>query len=143
MSVKVVRMQNGEDVVADVKEIRPESGKSAIAYEFLDAFTVQILRSTEDMFSEEVETPMDELGEIQLEFFPWSPLATGRNIVTLYSVVAISDPHSNVIDGWKQAIEKYKSLKKDNAEIDYTQTPPPNLSDWQDNGDGRGTEPTD
>jgi hypothetical protein len=136
-------MQNGEDVVADVKEIRPESGKSAIAYEFLDAFTVQILRSTEDMFSEEVETPMDELGEIQLEFFPWSPLATGRNIVTLYSVVAISDPHSNVIDGWKQAIEKYKSLKKDNAEIDYTQTPPPNLSDWQDNGDGRGTEPTD
>ena len=136
-------MQNGEDVVADVKEIRPESGKSAIAYEFLDAFTVQILRSTEDMFSEEVETPMDELGEIQLEFFPWSPLATGRNIVTLYSVVAISDPHSNVIDGWKQAIEKYKSLKKDDAEIDYTQTPPPNLSDWQDNGDGRGTEPTD
>ena len=143
MSVKVVRMQNGEDIVADVKEIRPESGKSAIAYEFIDAMSVQILRSTEDMFSEEVETPMDELGEIQLEFFPWSPLATGRNIVTLYSVVAISDPHSNVIDGWKQAIEKYKSLKKDDAEIDYTQTPPPNLSDWQDNGDGRGTEPTD
>ena len=143
MSVKVVRMQSGEDIVANVKEIRPEEGKSAIAYEFIDAFTVQILRSTEDMFSEEVETPMDELGEIQLEFFPWSPLATGRNIVTLYSVVAISDPHSNVIDGWKQAIEKYKSLKKDDAEIDYTQTPPPNLSDWQDNGDGRGTEPTD
>jgi len=143
MSVKVVRMQNGEDVVADVKEIRPESGKSAIAYEFLDAFTVQILRSTEDMFSEEVETPMDELGEIQLEFFPWSPLATGRNIVTLYSVVAISDPHSNVVEGWKQAIDKYKTLKKDNAEVDYTQTPPPNLSDWEDNRDGRGTEPTD
>jgi len=136
-------MQNGEDVVADVKEIRPESGKSAIAYEFLDAFTVQILRSTEDMFSEEVETPMDELGEIQLEFFPWSPLATGRNIVTLYSVVAISDPHSNVVEGWKQAIDKYKTLKKDNAEVDYTQTPPPNLSDWEDNRDGRGTEPTD
>ena len=143
MSVKVVRMQNGEDVVADVKEIRPESGKSAIAYEFIDAVTVQILRSSEDMFNETIETPMDELGEINLEFFPWSPLATGRNIVTLYSVVAISDPHSNVIDGWKQAIEKYKSLKKDDAEIDYTQTPPPNLSDWQDNGDGRGTEPTD
>ena len=109
MSVKVVRMQNGEDVVADVKEIRPESGKSAIAYEFLDAFVVTILRSTEDMFSEEVETPMDELGEIQLEFFPWSPLGTGRNIVTLYSVVSISDPHTNVIEGWQQAIEKYKS----------------------------------
>jgi len=127
MSVKVVRMQNGEDVVADVKEIRPESGKSAIAYEFLDAFVVTILRSTEDMFNEEVETPMDELGEIQLEFFPWSPLGTGRNIVTLYSVVSISDPHTNVIEGWQQAITKYKSLKKDDAKVDYSETPPDNL----------------
>ena len=127
MSVKVVRMQSGEDIVANVKEIRPEEGKSAIAYEFIDAFTVQILRSTEDMFNEEVEVPMDELGEIQLEFFPWAPLATGRNIVTLYSVVAISDPHSNVVEGWQQALEKYKSLTKDDAKIDHTQTPPDNL----------------
>ena len=125
MSVKVVRMQNGEDVVADVKEIRPESGKSAIAYEFLDAMVVTILRSTEDMFEEKTE--MESLGDIKLEFFPWSPLATGRNIVTLYSVVAISDPHSNVIQGWQTAIEKYKSLKKEDAKVDYSETPPDNL----------------
>ena len=125
MSVKVVRMQNGEDVVADVKEIRPEEGKSAIAYEFLDAMAVQILRSTEDMFEE--KTDMESLGDIQLEFFPWSPLATGRNIVTLYSVVAISDPHTNVIEGWQQAIEKYKSLKKEDVKVDHTETPPDNL----------------
>ena len=141
MSVKVIRMQNGEDVVADVKEIRPESGKSAIAYEFLDAMVVTILRSTEDMFEEKTE--MESLGDIKLEFFPWSPLATGRNIVTLYSVVAISDPHSNVIEGWQQAIAKYKSIKKDDAKVDYTQTPPPNLSDWENHGDGGGTESTD
>ena len=125
MSVKVVRMQNGEDVVADVKEIRPEQGKSAIAYEFLDAMAVQILRSTEDMFEE--KTDMESLGDSQLEFFPWSPLATGRNIVTLYSVVAISDPHTNVIEGWQQAIEKYKSLKKEDVKVDHTETPPDNL----------------
>ena len=125
MSVKVIRMQNGEDVVADVKEIRPESGKSAIAYEFLDAMVVTILRSTEDMFEEKTE--MESLGDIQLEFFPWSPLGTGRNIVTLYSVVSISDPHSNVVEGWQQAIEKYKTLKKDDAEVDYSQAPPDNL----------------
>ena len=127
MSVKVVRMQNGEDIVADVKEIRPESGKSAIAYEFIDAMSVQILRSTEDMFDETKSQDMESLGDIKLEFFPWSPLATGRNIVTLYSVVAISDPHSNVIEGWQQAIEKYKSLKKDDAKVDYSETPPDNL----------------
>ena len=133
MSVKVVRMQNGEDIVADVKEIRPESGKSAIAYEFLDAMVVTILRSTEDMFDETKSQDMESLGDIKLEFFPWSPLATGRNIVTLYSVVAISDPHSNVIEGWQQAIEKYKSLKKEDAKVDYTQKPPDNLFVGEDN----------
>ena len=133
MSVKVVRMQNGEDVVADVKEIRPESGKSAIAYEFVDAMVVTILRSTEDMFDETKSQDMESLGDIKLEFFPWSPLATGRNIVTLYSVVAISDPHSNVIEGWQQAIEKYKSLKKEDAKVDYTQKPPDNLFVGEDN----------
>ena len=133
MSVKVVRMQNGEDIVADVKEIRPESGKSAIAYEFIDAMSVQILRSTEDMFDETKSQDMESLGDIKLEFFPWSPLATGRNIVTLYSVVAISDPHSNVIEGWQQSIEKYKSLKKDDAKVDHTQKPPDNLFVGEDN----------
>ena len=133
MSVKVVRMQNGEDIVADVKEIRPESGKSAIAYEFIDAMSVQILRSTEDMFDETKSQDMESLGDIKLEFFPWSPLATGRNIDTLYSVVAISDPHSNVIEGWQQAIEKYKSLKKEDAKVDYTQKPPDNLFVGEDN----------
>jgi len=126
-------MQNGEDIVADVKEIRPESGKSAIAYEFIDAMSVQILRSTEDMFDETKSQDMESLGDIKLEFFPWSPLATGRNIVTLYSVVAISDPHSNVIEGWQQAIEKYKSLKKEDAKVDYTQKPPDNLFVGEDN----------
>ena len=104
MTVKVARMQNGEDIVADIKEIRPEEGKSAIAYEFVDAFTVSILRNTEEMFQETTVDPMDCLGSIELEFFPWSPLSTGRNIVTLYSVVSISDPHQNVEVGWKQAI---------------------------------------
>ena len=120
-------MQNGEDIVADIKEIRPEEGKSAIAYEFVDAFTVSILRNTEEMFQEDTVDPMDCLGSIELEFFPWSPLSTGRNIVTLYSVVSISDPHRNVEEGWSQAIEKYKSLKKEDVKVDHTETPPDNL----------------
>ena len=127
MTVKVARMQNGEDIVADIKEIRPEEGKSAIAYEFVDACTVSILRNTEEMFQETTVDPMDCLGSIELEFFPWSPLSTGRNIVTLYSVVSISDPHQNVEVGWKQAIEKYNNLKKDDAQVDYSQAPPDNL----------------
>ena len=81
MSVKGGKNAKRRDVIADVKEIRPESGKSAIAYEFLDAFSVTILRPTEDMFREEDTDSMDCLGDIKLEFFPWSPLSTGRTLL--------------------------------------------------------------
>ena len=42
-------------------------------------------------------------------------------------MVSLSDPHSNVIEGYKQAIEKYKELRKDDAKVDYSETPPDNL----------------
>ena len=38
MTVKIARMQSGEDVIADIKEVResPEATK-ALAYDFVDA----------------------------------------------------------------------------------------------------------
>ena len=49
--IKIARMQNGEDVVADVKEIRAnETDTQALAYEFENAFTVSLLQSSNDMF---------------------------------------------------------------------------------------------
>lgn len=103
MSVRVARMQNGEDVIADIKEIRPDAtGKTAIAYEFIDAFTVTILRQVEDMFQEGDKVDMESLGNIELEFFPWSPLSTGRNIVTLYSVQFQSHIPTSLTDGNRQ-----------------------------------------
>jgi hypothetical protein len=75
---------------------------------------------------------------MQLEFFPWAPLASGRNIVSLFSVVSMSEPHENVLKGYQQVLEQYKNLQKpkDNAEIDYSQTPPDDLLIGQTDGDG-------
>ena len=139
--IKIARMQSGEDVIADVKEIResPES-KQALGYEFADAFTAMIQRPTDSMFltEETQEDSLEQLKDMKLEFFPWAPLASGRNIVSLFSVVSMSDPHENVLAGYEQVLEQYKNLQKpkDNAEIDYSQTPPDDLLIGQPDGDG-------
>lgn len=148
MTVKVARMQSGEDVIADVKEIResPES-TAALAYEFSDAFTVMVQRPTESMFltEESEQSTLESLRDMKLEFFPWSPLTTGRNIVTLISVVAMSDPHHNVLQGYLEVREQFKTLNrpKNDAKIDYTQTPPEHLLIGEGDGDGRGAESID
>lgn len=141
MTVKIARMQSGEDVIANVKEIRtsPEA-TSALAYEFTEAFTVMIQRPTESMFltEETEEDSLASLRDMKLEFFPWAPLATGRNVVTLLSVVSISDPHHNVLASYLEVREQFKNLNKpkDDAEIDYSQKPPADLLIGEVDGDG-------
>ena len=41
------------------------------------------------------------------------------------------------------SIKKYKEIKKDDAKVDHTQTPPTAVFVGEDNGTGRGTESTD
>ena len=136
-------MQNGEDVIANVKEIRENAQSSvALAYEFEDSFSVMIQRPVGDMFlveeNEESSSSLESLKDMKLEFFPWAPLSTGRNIVTLLSVVSMSEPHANVLTGYQQVLEQYKTLNrpKNDAEIDYSQTPPTDLLVGETNGDG-------
>ena len=134
MTVKIARMQSGEDVIADIKEVRESAqATKALAYDFVDAFTITISAP------EFEEDSMKALQDMKLQFFPWSPLTKGRALVTLYSVVAVSDAHDNVLEGYQEVLEKYKNMKKDDAKIDYSQTPPESLSTGEDSGDGRGT----
>ena len=153
MTIKIARMQNGEDVVANVKEVRAnETDTQALAYEFENPFTVTLLQSATEMFDgqpgdeymdDTPPDPMDSLSDLRLQFFPWSPLSKGRNIVTLSSVVAMSDPHTNVMEGYHNALEKFKQLRQDDAQIDNTQVPPRDVYFGEGDGDGRRTEPND
>ena len=134
MTVKIARMQSGEDVIADIKEARESpTATKALAYDFVDAFTITISAP------EFEEDQLKALQDMKLQFFPWSPLTKGRALVTLYSVVAVSDPHDNVMQGYHEVLEKYKNMKKDDAKIDYSQTPPTDLSVGEDSGAGRGS----
>ena len=55
MSVKVARMANGEDVIADIKEVRNSEGDDArvLAYEFIDSFSIQLEMNDQEFLVEE------------------------------------------------------------------------------------------
>ena len=140
-------MQNGEDVIADIQEIResPQATKS-MGYVFEDAFTIQIMGAAASQFGEEIQQdPLEGLQDCDLQFLPWSPLTTSKQIITPLSVVSIGDPHANVIEGYQEVLAKWKTMNtvtKD-VEVDYTQAPPTHLSVVKLDGDGRGAESSD
>jgi len=114
MSVKIARMQNGEDVIAEIKEVRATADSAVpIAYEFVQPYSILIERPSQEysFLVEEGEVePSEEidLKDVQLRLYPWSPLTTGRSIVTINSVVSLSDAHQNVLDAYHKTLKKYK-----------------------------------
>ena len=117
MSVKIARMQSGEDVIADIKEVRADVDAAVpLAYEFVQAYSVVIEQPEQQVtfLAEEGEPEPDQeidLANVQLRLYPWSPLTIGRNIVTINSVVSISDPHENVRDMYHKTLKKHKPLE--------------------------------
>ena len=60
MTARVVRMLNGEDVIADVKEVRKEEDGPAFAYRLTQPYTVAIQSAPEVLFeTDEHAAPVD------------------------------------------------------------------------------------
>ena len=132
MAVKVARMQNGEDVIADIQDIRESpQATQTMGYVFEDAFTIQIMSAAASQFGEEIQQDtLEGMQDCDLQFLPWSPLTVSKQIITPLSVVSIGDPHSNVLDRYKEVLAKWKTVNTVNkdVEVDYTQAPPTNVS---------------
>tara|TARA_S200000501_G_scaffold235368_1_gene220726 strand:- start:1305 stop:1700 length:396 start_codon:yes stop_codon:yes gene_type:complete len=125
MSIKIARMANGEDVVADIKEVRDKEGDDArvLAYEFQDAFSIQLEMNEKDFLVEEKDNP---LGDIRMRFYPYFPLTVGANFISLQHVVSIADPHWEVVKRYEEALTTIKKSKpqKDDVKVDYSEVPP-------------------
>ena len=112
MSVKIARMQSGEDVIADVKEVRASDDHTLpLAYQFTQPYSVVIEQPADKMFEfQGEETVPDEmdLSDVQIKLYPWSPLTVGNNIVSVMSVVSLGDPHENVSESYKAILKSHK-----------------------------------
>ena len=73
MSIKLVMLKSGEDVIADVKEIK--SNEEVVGYYFDDPLIVRISESEEPTILNEGDSLTQYSSKIDVTFYPWVPLA--------------------------------------------------------------------
>ena len=83
MSARVVRMINGEDVIADVKEVRESNDGPALAYKLTQPYTVTIQQPPEVTFETDAETAITDFTQLDVEFTVYVPFsAEGAHLLT-------------------------------------------------------------
>ena len=95
MSVKLVMLKSGEDIIADVKEIKSE--QEVVGYYFQDPLVVKMYHPDEPTVLNEEGSSREYESMISVQFYPWIPLSEESRIPCSADwVVTIVEPIQNV-----------------------------------------------
>ena len=96
MTVKLVMLKSGEDIIADVKEIK--SNEEVIGYYFDNPLLVKMYESeNEPTVLNESSTTKEYASKVGITFFPWVPLSKDTRIPCSADwVVTITEPVENL-----------------------------------------------
>ena len=95
MTVKLVMLKSGEDIIADVKELKSEEG--IVGYYFQDPLIVKMYHPEEPTVLNEEGLSREYESRISVQFYPWIPLSEESRIPCSADwVVTIVDPVQNV-----------------------------------------------
>jgi len=104
MSIKLTLLKSGEEVIADIKEIRQEKTDELISYLFKDPYCVKI--KTTQVLVEQETRPKHELA-----YYKWMSLSKDNDIIVNKDwIVCITDP----IDAVKQNYEERMNGRRSN-----------------------------
>ena len=104
MSVNLVLLKSGEEIVADVKEIK--SGNEVVGYLFDHPFTVEYDPDEEPQILQESETSLKYNSKISITFFPWVPFASQRKQIPCSAdwIVTIVKPQEQLVKLYEEKI---------------------------------------
>ena len=101
MTVKVILLKSGEDVVTDAKEILDEERNGIVAYYLSNPYVMQLTTKVEE--SDEIKLEGEESApatktKLQVQYTHWAPLSKQREFVIPADwVVTMYDPHDNIM----------------------------------------------
>ena len=97
MSVNLVILKSGEELIADVKEIK--SGKDVVGYFFDDPLTLDYESDEEPEVLLESKTETKYNSKVSISFFPWIPLSADRKNIPCSAdwIVTIVKPQEQLI----------------------------------------------
>ena len=96
MSIKLVMLKSGEDIIADVKEIKSVE-QEIVGYYFHNPLIVKMYQPEEPTVLNEGASTRQYTSKISVRFFPWIPLTKESKIPCSADwVVTIVEPVENV-----------------------------------------------
>ena len=95
MSVKLVMLKSGEDIITDVKELKSEEG--IVGYYFHNPLIVKAYHPEEPTVLNESGSSREYESKISVQFYPWIPLSEESRIPCSADwVVTIVEPVKNI-----------------------------------------------
>ena len=101
MSVKLLLLKSGEEVITEVKEIADPETKQALGFHLHKPFRLEIVSNEEQgiVFNREKG--------YQLSWFPWAPLSKDKDFfLPADHVITAYDPLDSILDQYVQAIKE-------------------------------------
>ena len=111
MSTKLALLKSGEDVIADIKEIRQETTDELISYLFKNPYCVKI-KKTEVL----VENELKPKPKHELAYYKWMSLSKDDDIIVNKDwVVCITDPLDSVKQNYEEKMNGRRSNDTDRS----------------------------
>ena len=103
MSIQLALLKSGEEVIADIKEIRQEESDILVSYLFKDPYCVKI--KTSQVLVEQETRPKHELA-----YYKWMSLSNDSDIIVNKDwVVCITDPLDSVKKNYEERMNGRRS----------------------------------
>lgn len=97
MTVRVILMKSGEDVISDAKEILNKNEDGIIAYHLSNPYVMNLTTTESDEIVVEGEESVPRT-KFQVAYTHWAPLSKQREfIIPADWVVTIYEPHDNIM----------------------------------------------
>ena len=113
MTIKILVLKSGEDVIADIKEMMT-SDNQVMGYILTKPCVVKLM-SAAPLTAEEDEPNPEGTSEVRIRMHPWAPLAKEKQVpLSTEWVVTMFSPIEKVLDMYK------KQVLKENGKTDTT-----------------------
>ena len=109
MSIQLALLKSGEEVIADIKEIRQEETGVLVSYLFKDPYCVKI--KTTQVLVEDESRPKHELA-----YYKWMTLSKDNDIIVNKDwVVCITEPLDSVKKNYEEKMNGRRSNDTDGS----------------------------
>ena len=113
MTIKILVLKSGEDVIADIKEMMTPDNK-VMGYLLTKPCVVKLM-SNAPLTAEEDDPDNEHSSEVRIRMHPWAPLAKEKQVpLSTEWVVTMFSPVDKVLDMYK------KQVLKENGKTDTT-----------------------